>query len=426
MRLPQLEDLPALEGAAVLVRADLNVPLGTGPAGEVVVADDFRIRAALPTLRFLLDQGATVTVCSHLGRPKGRPDDRYRMAPVAERLQALLAAEGMEAPDLHVLENLRFDPGEEANDADFVARLVAGQDCYVDDAFGAAHRAHASVVGPPALLPSAAGRLLAREVEVLSALRDAPARPFVAVLGGAKVSDKLGVLRALLERVDRVVVGGGMCFTFLAAAGHAIGGSLVEADMVETCADLLAEGDRIVLPVDIVALGPAGTLGGSGGGGQDTAGRGAAAEGPGEGGSPRRGGGPEEGGSSGHGGNPEEGVATYGLDLPEGWRGLDIGPASAVRFAEIVSEAATVFWNGPMGVFEDPRFAAGTEAVARAVAAAPGFTVVGGGDSAAALERFGLASSVDHLSTGGGASLELLERGDLPGLEALQRWVGGA
>ncbi len=426
MRLPQLEDLPALEGAAVLVRADLNVPLGTGPAGEVVVADDFRIRAALPTLRFLLDQGATVTVCSHLGRPKGRPDDRYRMAPVAERLQALLAAEGMEAPDLHVLENLRFDPGEEANDADFVARLVAGQDCYVDDAFGAAHRAHASVVGPPALLPSAAGRLLAREVEVLSALRDAPARPFVAVLGGAKVSDKLGVLRALLERVDRVVVGGGMCFTFLAAAGHAIGGSLVEADMVETCAELLAEGERIVLPVDIVALGPAGTLGGSGGGGQDTAGRGAAAEGPGEGGSPRRGGGPEEGGSSGHGGNPEEGVATYGLDLPEGWRGLDIGPASAVRFAEIVSEAATVFWNGPMGVFEDPRFAAGTEAVARAVAAAPGFTVVGGGDSAAALERFGLASSVDHLSTGGGASLELLERGDLPGLEALQRWVGGA
>ncbi len=426
MRLPQLEDLPALEGAAVLVRADLNVPLGTGPAGEVVVADDFRIRAALPTLRFLLDQGATVTVCSHLGRPKGRPDDRYRMAPVAERLQALLAAEGMEAPDLHVLENLRFDPGEEANDADFVARLVAGQDCYVDDAFGAAHRAHASVVGPPALLPSAAGRLLAREVEVLSALRDAPARPFVAVLGGAKVSDKLGVLRALLERVDRVVVGGGMCFTFLAAAGHAIGGSLVEADMVETCAELLAEGERIVLPVDIVALGPAGTLGGSGGGGQDTAGRGAAAEGPGEGGSPRRGGSPEEGGSSGHGGNPEEGVATYGLDLPEGWRGLDIGPASAVRFAEIVSEAATVFWNGPMGVFEDPRFAAGTEAVARAVAAAPGFTVVGGGDSAAALERFGLASSVDHLSTGGGASLELLERGDLPGLEALQRWVGGA
>lgn len=426
MRLPQLEDLPALEGAAVLVRADLNVPLGTGPAGEVVVADDFRIRAALPTLRFLLDQGATVTVCSHLGRPKGRPDDRYRMAPVAERLQALLAAEGMEAPDLHVLENLRFDPGEEANDADFVARLVAGQDCYVDDAFGAAHRAHASVVGPPALLPSAAGRLLAREVEVLSALRDAPARPFVAVLGGAKVSDKLGVLRALLERVDRVVVGGGMCFTFLAAAGHAIGGSLVEADMVETCADLLAEGDRIVLPVDIVALGPAGTLGGSGGGGQDTAGRGAAAEGPGEGGSPRRGGSPEEGGGSGHGGKPEDGVATYGLDLPEGWRGLDIGPASAVRFAEIVSEAATVFWNGPMGVFEDPRFAAGTEAVARAVAAAPGFTVVGGGDSAAALERFGLASSVDHLSTGGGASLELLERGDLPGLEALRRWVGGA
>ena len=426
MRLPLLEDLPSLDGAALLVRADLNVPLGSGPAGEVVVADDFRIRAALPTLRFLLDQGATVTVCSHLGRPKGRPDDRYRMAPVAERLQALLAAEGMEAPDLHVLENLRFDPGEEANDADFVARLVAGQDCYVDDAFGAAHRAHASVVGPPALLPSAAGRLLAREVEVLSALRDAPARPFVAVLGGAKVSDKLGVLRALLERVDRVVVGGGMCFTFLAAAGHAIGGSLVEADMVETCAELLAEGDRIVLPVDIVALGPAGTLGGAGGGGQDTAGRGAAAEGPGEGGSPRRGGSPEEGGSSGHGGNPEEGVATYGLDLPEGWRGLDIGPASAVRFAEIVSEAATVFWNGPMGVFEDPRFAAGTEAVARAVAAAPGFTVVGGGDSAAALERFGLASSVDHLSTGGGASLELLERGDLPGLEALRRWVGGA
>lgn len=369
MSVPTLEDLGDLAGKRVLLRADFNVPLRDG-----VITDDLRIRAALPTIAWLQEAGATVTACSHLGRPKGEPDPRYAMAPVRERLAEL-------APGVELLENLRFNPGETANDPAFVAELIAGQDAYVLDAFGAAHRSHASVVGPPQFLPSAAGRLLQREVEVLMPLRSDPARPFVVVLGGSKVSDKLGVIEALGEVADTMLIGGGMCFTFLAAAGHGVGDSLLEADQVATCERLLASGMRIVVPSDIVALDAAGTIGD-----------------------------PDAGGE----------VVSVGADVPDGFRGLDIGPGTAAEFADVIAGAGTVFWNGPMGVFEDPRFAAGTRAVAEALADARGFTVVGGGDSAAAVAEFGLAAEMDHISTGGGASLELLEQGDLPGLDALR------
>ena len=366
---PVLEDLPDPRGKRVLVRADFNVPLN-GSA----ITDDLRIRAAVPTLTWLLERGASVVTCSHLGRPKGRPDSKYSMDPVRARLAAL-------APGVELLENLRFDAGEEGNDPAFVQHLIAGVDLYVDDAFGAAHRAHASIVGPPQFLPSAAGRLLAKEVEVLGELLDAPRRPFVAVLGGSKVSDKLGVIEALLGRCDRLLIGGGMCFTFLAALGHSIGGSLFEPALVDTCARLLKlAGAKIVLPSDITALSPDGSFGAT---------------------------------QSGE-------VRQMGRRLPDGWMGLDIGPGSAAEFGDVIAEARTVFWNGPMGVFEDPRFAAGTRHVAHAVAECRGFTVVGGGDSAAALAQFKLDDEVDHVSTGGGASLELIELGDLPGLIALR------
>jgi phosphoglycerate kinase len=375
-RLPTLEDLPPLEGKRVLLRADFNVPLRDGE-----IADDLRIRAALPTIRWLQDHGATIVACTHLGRPKGRPDPRYSVAPVRARLAEL-------APGVEVLQNLRYDPGEEGNDPAFVARLVDGFDAYVNDAFGASHRAHASIVGPPQVLPSAAGRLLAKEVDVLLGLRTNPRRPFVAILGGSKVSDKLKVIEALLEVADELLIGGGMCFTFLAALGNGVGASLLEEDMVATCRALLDEhGDRLVLPTDITALGA--------------------------GGKPMD---PEAGGD----------VRQVGTTVPEGWMGVDIGPGTAADFGDRIAEARTVFWNGPMGVFEDPRFAAGTRAVAQAVADTAGFTVVGGGDSAAALAQFGLDDEVDHVSTGGGAALELLEQGDLPGLAALRgEWKDG-
>ena len=368
MSVPTLEDLGDLDGRRVLLRADFNVPLRDGE-----ITDDLRIRAALPTIRFLLDGGAHVTACSHLGRPKGAPDPQYSMDPVRARLAEL-------APEVDLLENLRFDPGETANDPDFVQRLIEGQDLYVNDAFGASHRAHASIVGPPQFLPSAAGRLLAKEVEVLGGLRDKPKRPFVAILGGSKVSDKLGVIEALMDVVDTLVIGGGMCFTFFAAQGKSIGSSLLEADQVDTCRRLL-ESDKIHLPSDITALGPGGRIGDPAAGGE---------------------------------------VRQAGTSLPDGWMGLDIGPGTAAEFTDVIAEARTIFWNGPMGVFEDPRFAAGTRTVAQAVADAKGFSVVGGGDSAAAVAEFGLAAEIDHISTGGGASLELLEQGDLPGLEALR------
>ena len=374
MTLPTLEDLPDLHGKRVLLRADFNVPVQDGK-----ITDDLRIRAALPTITWLQDHGATVVACTHFGRPKGEPDPRYSVEPIRARLAEL-------APGVDLLENLRFDPGETANDPAFVDRLVDGFDAYVNDAFGASHRAHASIVGPPARLPSAAGRLLAKEVEVLGGLRDHPNRPFVAVLGGSKVSDKLKVIQALLRVADEVLIGGGMCFTFLKAQGHSVGASLCEDDMVGTCKELLDGGAAIRLPSDVTALGPGGEIGR-----------------------------PEAGGE----------VRQMGASVPDGWMGLDIGPGSAAVFGDVVLDARTVFWNGPMGVFEDPRFEAGTRTVAQAVADSHAFTVVGGGDSAAAVAQFGLAGQIDHISTGGGASLELLEQGDLPGLAALRgEWDG--
>ena len=361
---PTLEDLGDVKGKRVLVRTDFNVPMEGNDDSRTIV-DDFRIRAALPTIEWLTSRGAHVVCASHLGRPKGQPVAKYSMEPVRRRLAEL-------APGVELLENLRFNAGEEANDAAFVESLTDGIDMYVNDAFGAAHRAHASIVGPPRTLPSAAGRLLQREVEVLMSLRENPKRPFVAVLGGAKVSDKLGVIESLLSVVDSLIIGGGMCFTFLAAQGFPIGDSLCEPDQIETCRKLLASGKTIHLPEDIVGLDAAGNF------------------------------------------------ATFGLRLPDGAKGLDIGPGSAGAFSDVIMDARTVFWNGPMGMFEDDRFAAGTRTVAEAVAATKAFTVVGGGDSAAALAQFKLDDEVDHVSTGGGASLELLELGDLPGLEALR------
>ncbi|MGD0984031.1 MAG: phosphoglycerate kinase [Acidimicrobiales bacterium] len=382
---PLLEDLGDLEGKSVLVRLDLNVPLADTPDGGRVVADDFRIRAALPTLFWLREHGARITACSHLGRPKGKVDPKYDMAPVRSRLEELI--DGVE-----LLENLRFSPGEEANDPAFVLELVKGHDAYVNDAFGSSHRAHASIVGPPQYLPSAAGRLLAREVEVLTGLLDAPERPFVVILGGAKVKDKIGVLRSLTARADTVLVGGGMSFTFLQAQGHSVGASLVDPTHLDACRELLDSPGHIVLPVDAEALAPGRKL--SIEAGTDSDGLQADATGP--------------------------DVEIFGLEIPEGWRGVDIGPATVELFAGIIASAGTVLWNGPMGVFEDDRFAAGTKAIAEAMARCPGRTVVGGGDSAAALAQLGLEDKIDHVSTGGGATLELLEFGDLPGLAALR------
>ena len=367
---PELEDLPDPSGKAVLVRVDFNVPLSAG-----VITDDLRIRAALPTITWLQDHGATVTCCTHLGRPKGEPNPKYSVDPVRTRLAEL-------APGVELLENLRFDAGEEGNDDAFVARLIDGYDLYVNDAFGASHRSHASIVGPPRFLPSAAGRLLAKEVEVLLGIRNDPARPFVAIVGGSKVSDKLAVIEALLGVADELIIGGGMCFTLLGALGHSVGSSLFEPDQVDACKALLdAHGDRIHLPTDIVGLGPGGKL-------FD----------------------PDAGGEVRH----------FGRSLPDGWMGVDIGPESASTFSALIADAATVLWNGPMGVFEDPRFEAGTRSVAEAVAESRAFSVIGGGDSAAAIAQFGLQNDVSHVSTGGGASLELIEHGDLPGLAALR------
>jgi phosphoglycerate kinase len=287
-------------------------------------------------------------------------------------------------PGVELLENLRFDPGETGNSPEFVKYLIDGAgglpfDGYVNDAFGVSHRSHASIVGPPGRLPSAAGRLLEKEIDVLGRMRSSPNRPFVAVLGGAKVSDKIGVIEALLSVVDRLLIGGGMCFTFLKALGYGIGDSLCEADQEETCKRILDSGASILLPSDITALSPDGDIGANSGE-----------------------------------------VRQMGRSIPEGWKGLDIGPGTAAAFGDVIHEARTVFWNGPMGMFEDPRFAAGTRAISQALADTKAFTVVGGGDSAAAVAEIGLTPYMDHVSTGGGASLELLELGDLPGLIALR------
>jgi phosphoglycerate kinase len=367
--LPNLEDLGDISGKRVLVRTDFNVPLDNGN-----IRDDLRIREAIPTLKYLVDHGAIVTACSHLGRPKGEFTKEYSLDPVRTRLNELV-------PGVTLLDNLRFSPGEEANEPEFVRQLISDQDIYVNDAFGASHRSHASIVGPPSFLPSAAGRLLKKEVDVLLQVRNKPKRPFVAILGGSKVSDKLGVIDALVEVVDTLLIGGGMCFTFLKADGHQIGSSLLEETQLGYCKDLLETGAPIVLPHDFTAMDNDGTIGN-----------------------------PLDGGN----------VRQMGNNIPDGWTGLDIGPGSAAAFGDIIQESRTVLWNGPMGVFEDSRFSAGTKHVAQCMSENRScFTVIGGGDSAAAAKEFGFDEDIDHVSTGGGASLELIEKGSLPGIDAL-------
>lgn len=396
---PALEDLPPVEGKRVLVRVDFNVPLEEDQDGTSRIIDDFRIMSALPTIEWLSSRGASVVVATHLGRPKGKPDPRYSLDPVRRRLEEV-------APGVEMLENLRFDPGEEANDPRFVDRLLEGIDLYVNDAFGVSHRSHASIVGPPARVPAAAGRLVAKEVEAISILLDSPVRPFIAVLGGAKVSSKLGILASLFEKVDQVLIGGGMTYTFLAAGGCDTGRSLVEHDLIEKCRRILAADAPIRLPVDSRILSPEGRLMSAEELEEVAERRGAWRHTVESKVLPR-----------GDGGE----VDVCGRDVPHGWQGLDIGPATSELYRETLETAGTIFWNGPMGVSEDPRFAEGTRAVAEAVAVSKGYTVVGGGDSAAALRILGLDGAVDHLSTGGGAALELLEYGDLPGLAALRR-----
>jgi phosphoglycerate kinase len=395
-----LDDLltEGVRGRKVLVRADLNVPFSKQDPG--VITDDGRIRAVLPTLVALRDAGARTTVMSHLGRPKGEPDPRYTLAPVAVRMAELLgtpvafatdtvgpsartAVENLSDSGLVLLENLRFNPGEtskvEAERREFATQLAAFGDAYVDDAFGAVHRKHASVYDVAALRPHYAGGLVIREVEVLRGLTENVQRPYVVVLGGAKVSDKLAVIEALLPTVDRLLIGGGMCFTFLKALGYEVGDSLLESEMVDTCRDLLGRGEgRILLPLDIVVA-------------------------------------PELSADA-----PTEVVPVE--QIPAGQKGLDIGPATAQAFGDALSGARTVFWNGPMGVFEVAPFAAGTRGVAEAITKVDGFTVVGGGDSAAAVRALNIPEDAfGHISTGGGASLEYLEGKQLPGLEALEK-----
>jgi phosphoglycerate kinase len=376
-----VDDL-AVEGRRVFLRCDLNVPIEDGR-----ITDDGRIVASLPTLRSLLERGGSVVIGSHLGRPKGRPDPRYGLAPVAARLAELLGADvplvphGAPAPGrVSLLENLRFDPREEAGDASFAKELAAYGDCYVGDGFGALHRAHASVVGVPALLEHAAGYLVLTELDVLRRLTTDPARPYAVVLGGSKVSDKLAVITNLVGVVDRLLVGGGMCFTFLAAQGHGVGDSLLEADRLDAVRGMLAtaqeRGVQLMLPTDVVVAREI----------SDDA----------------------------------ETRVVPADAIPDGWKGLDIGPDSVAAFGKALADAETVFWNGPMGVFEVAPFAAGTKGVAEAVAAAPGMTVVGGGDSAAAVRQLGMAERFGHISTGGGASLEYLEGRTLPGVAALE------
>jgi len=387
-----MEDLD-VAGRRVLVRCDLNVPLKDGH-----ITDDMRIRAAVPTLEALLEMGARVLVCSHLGRPKGEVVEELRLAPVARHLAQLLGrpvealdtvvgteamAASMSPADVVMLENLRFEPGETRNDPDFAAALASLAQAYVNDAFGAAHRAHASVVGVAELLPSAAGLLLQAEVDKLDRLLHDPERPFVAVLGGAKVSDKLGVIGNLLDRVDTICIGGAMAFTLLVAKGEDVGRSLVEEDRVDDVRKVLKEaenkGVEILLPTDVVA-----------------------SEAP-EAGSP----------------NETVPIGQIGDRL-----GVDIGAATARAFADVIERAKSVLWNGPMGIFEIEGFARGTSEVAEAVVRATGsgaYTVVGGGDSAAALKQLGLTDAVSHLSTGGGASLEYLEGTELPGIAALTK-----
>jgi phosphoglycerate kinase len=373
-----LDDLD-VEGKRVFLRVDFNVPLEDGR-----ITDDARIRAALPTIEALRERGARLLLAAHLGRPKDR-EPELSLKPVADRLSELLdGAEVTLAPDLDdvpdgdlvMLENVRYEPGETKNDPELAKRYAALADVYVNDAFGAAHRAHASTEGIAHLLPSAAGKLLQREVETLTGILEDPRRPLVAIVGGAKVTDKIGVLEAFLDRAETILVGGAMCFPFFSAQGHDVGDSLCEAEGIDPAKRILdAAGDKLRLPTDLVA---------------------------------------------GREFKPDTDRKDIdGVDVPDGWMGLDVGDDTATAYADVIKDAGTIFWNGPMGAFELEPFAAGTRAVAEAVAEAPGTTVVGGGDSAAALAKFGLDDRVDHLSTGGGASLELIEGKRLPGVEVL-------
>ncbi|MHB9059445.1 MAG: phosphoglycerate kinase [Bacillota bacterium] len=383
-----VRDLP-VAGKRVFVRVDFNVPTDDNGA----ITDDTRIRAALPTIRYLREQGAKVILASHFGRPKGKVVEEFRLTAVGRRLSELLgtpvhklddcvgpevekAAAAMKPGDVVLLENVRFYPGEEKNDPDFARKLAALADVFVNDAFGAAHRAHASTAGIAAYLPAVAGFLMEKEIGALGRLLERPERPFVAILGGAKVSDKIAVIENLLEKCDRLLVGGGMANTFLAAKGLNLGQSLVEMDKVSLAKELLARaGDKLVLPVDVVVA-------------------------------------PAVEASV-----PRKTVAVDALGTTD--KALDIGPATVARFEKEVAAARTIFWNGPMGVFEVEPFAAGTTAVARAVAASKAFSVVGGGDSIAAIEKAGVADHIGHISTGGGASLEFIEGKELPGVAAL-------
>jgi phosphoglycerate kinase len=377
-----------VEGKRVLARVDFNVPIAEG-----VVADDTRIRAALPTINYLLDHDAGVILCSHLGRPKGGADPNFSMRPTAERLAQLLdkpvafaedcigplaeaAAMDIEPGDVLVLENTRFHAGEKANDPDMAAQLAKLADVYVNDAFGSAHRAHASTEGVARHLPAVGGFLMEKEIEYLGNAIAEPKKPFVAILGGAKVSDKIGVIRNLLDKADTVLVGGGMANTFFKAQGYPVGDSLVEDDALETARQVLAEaGTRLRLPVDVVI-------------------------------------------ADGFDNDADRQVLAMS-PIPEGWRIMDIGPDTVASYAKVLADAAMVVWNGPMGVFEFPNFAAGTFGIAEKVAESGAVSIIGGGDSVAAINRSGLSDKVTHMSTGGGASLEMLEGKTLPGLAAL-------
>jgi phosphoglycerate kinase len=382
-----IEDID-VNGKKVLVRVDFNVPLKEGKVG-----DDTRMTAALPTIQYLLKNGAAVILCSHLGRPKGGPDPKYTMKPVAEHLAELLgkpvafaedcigagaqaAAGALKPGEVLLLENTRFHAEEEKNDPTFAKQMASLADMFVNDAFGTAHRAHASTEGVTHYLPSAAGYLLEKEIKYLGQAVADPKRPFVAILGGAKISDKIGVIKNLLGKADKILIGGGMANTFLAAKGLAMADSLVEAEALDTAKELMKSGgDKLVLPVDMVL---------------------------------------------GDKFDAEAASKTVDAgDVPDGWRILDIGPKTAAAFAAVVKEAGTVVWNGPMGVFEFPNFAKGTFAVAKAVADSQAVSVIGGGDSVAAVQESGLADKITHISTGGGASLEMLEGLVLPGLAAL-------